>query len=136
MVIKDRNKEMSKDGNKDILWADIALSCEYNQNGGGDDQDYVRIHRGLRARLTSHIGRAKVLVELATRHARRSASSSLIWHDHRKLHDKSMVLLPLFGCCQRRVRFYRRACTLFSFKLALNRHEWISNMLREHNLGA
>jgi hypothetical protein len=46
---------MSKDGNKDILWADIALSCEYNQNDGGDDQDDVRIHRGLRARLTSHI---------------------------------------------------------------------------------
>jgi hypothetical protein len=36
-----------------------------------------------------------VLVELATRYARRSASSSLIWHHHRKFYDKSMVLLPL-----------------------------------------
>ena len=40
LVLKDGIKE-------DILWADIALSCEYKRKDGGDDIDDVRIHRGL-----------------------------------------------------------------------------------------
>ena len=48
LVLKDRTREMSKDGKKeDILWADIALSCEYKRKNGGDDLDDVRIHQGL-----------------------------------------------------------------------------------------
>jgi hypothetical protein len=50
LVLKDREKAMSKNGKKeDIPWADIALSCEYKRNDGGDDSDLddVRIHRGL-----------------------------------------------------------------------------------------
>jgi hypothetical protein len=58
------------------------------------------------------LGRAKVLVELATRYARRPASSILIWYHHPKFHVKSMVLLPLLRCCQREVRFYRCASIL------------------------
>ena len=38
-----------------------------------------------------------MLVELATHHARRPASSSRVWSDHRKLHDKGVVLLPLLA---------------------------------------
>jgi hypothetical protein len=48
LVLKNRNKEMSKDGNKeDILWVDIALSCEYKRKDGVDDLDDVRFHQGL-----------------------------------------------------------------------------------------
>ncbi|KAF8493938.1 hypothetical protein F5888DRAFT_1720628 [Russula emetica] len=40
LVLKDRNKVMSKDGKKeDIFWADITLSCEYKQKDGRDDLD-------------------------------------------------------------------------------------------------
>jgi hypothetical protein len=31
---------------KDILWADIAQSCEYNQKDGAGDLDNVRIISG------------------------------------------------------------------------------------------
>jgi hypothetical protein len=54
------------------------------------------------------LGRAKVLVELATHYAGRSASSIRIRHDHRKFHDKSVVLLPFLGRCQQGIQFYRR----------------------------
>jgi hypothetical protein len=48
LVLKNRNKEMSKDGKKeDILWVDIALSCEYKRKDGVDDLDDVRFHQGL-----------------------------------------------------------------------------------------
>jgi hypothetical protein len=47
-VLKHRDKEMLKDGEKeDILWADIALSCEYKRKDGGDDLDDVCIIKGL-----------------------------------------------------------------------------------------
>jgi hypothetical protein len=59
LVLKDRTKKLAKDGRKeDILWADIALSCEYKRKDGVDDLDDVRIHRGpfiSRGRLISHI---------------------------------------------------------------------------------
>jgi hypothetical protein len=44
LVLKDEEKE-------DILWADIALSCEYKRKDGGDDLDDVRIHQRLSYRL-------------------------------------------------------------------------------------
>jgi hypothetical protein len=47
LVLKDSGKEMSKNGKeKDILWADIVLSCKCKRNDGGDDLDLddVRIH--------------------------------------------------------------------------------------------
>jgi hypothetical protein len=48
LVLKDREKEMSKDGKKEnIRWADIVLSCEYKRNGGDEDLNDVRIHQGL-----------------------------------------------------------------------------------------
>jgi hypothetical protein len=48
LVLKDRNKDMSKDGKReDILWADIALSCEYKLKDGDEEIDDVRIHQGL-----------------------------------------------------------------------------------------
>jgi hypothetical protein len=58
LVLKDRTKEMLKDGEKeDICWADIALSCEYKREDGGNDSDDVRIHQTWISltRLTSHI---------------------------------------------------------------------------------
>ena len=58
-ILKDRNKEISEDGKKEvILWSDIALSCEYKKDDGNDDLNDVGIHRGAlisRARLISHI---------------------------------------------------------------------------------
>ncbi len=48
LVLKNRDKELSKDGKKeDILWADIVLSCEYKRKDGVDDLDDVRIHQGF-----------------------------------------------------------------------------------------
>jgi hypothetical protein len=48
LVLKDRIKQMPKDGKKeDILWADIALSCEYKRIDEYDDLDNVRIPQGL-----------------------------------------------------------------------------------------
>jgi hypothetical protein len=45
LVFKDRNRKMSKDGKmEDVLWADIALSCEYKPNDGDEDLNDVRIH--------------------------------------------------------------------------------------------
>jgi hypothetical protein len=47
-VLKDRIKKMLKDGVKEkILWADIALSCEYKRKDGSDDLDDVRLQRRL-----------------------------------------------------------------------------------------
>jgi hypothetical protein len=40
LVLKDAKKE-------DILWADIALSCEYKREDGDGDLDDVCIHQGL-----------------------------------------------------------------------------------------
>jgi len=113
LVFKDRVNVTSDDGRREaIFWADIALSCEYKRKDGVDDLDDVRIHQGLCYRLLGSLpilGRAKVLVELATRHARRSTSPSLVWHHHRKFHDKNMVLLPLLRYRQRHIRFYQCA---------------------------
>jgi hypothetical protein len=48
LVLKDRNKKMSKDGKKeDVHWADIALSCEYNRDDTWFDLNDVGIHRGF-----------------------------------------------------------------------------------------
>ena len=49
LVPKDRNKEMSKERkSEDILWADIALSCEYKRKDGDMDLlDDVCIHQGI-----------------------------------------------------------------------------------------
>ena len=48
LVLKDRNKKRTKYGkNEDILWADIALSCEYKRKDGVDELDDARIHHGL-----------------------------------------------------------------------------------------
>ena len=44
--------------------------------------------------------RAQVFVEHAARHAERSLSPSHVWHDRRKFHDETLVLLPILGCCQ------------------------------------
>ena len=47
LVLKDRNRGMSKTGNKEnILWADIALSCEYKRKDGDEDFNDVHIHHG------------------------------------------------------------------------------------------
>jgi hypothetical protein len=59
------------------------------------------------------LGCAKSVVEHATHYARRSASSSYIWYDHRKFYDKNLVLLPLFCCGQRAIRFH--GCTFIHF---------------------
>jgi hypothetical protein len=78
LVSKDAKKE-------DILWADIVLSCEYKREDGDGDLDDVCIHQGLYRVLGSlllMLECAKVPVELATCHGRRSASSSLVWHHH------------------------------------------------------
>ena len=46
-VRKDR-VSLTKDGTReDILWADIALSCEYKKKDGHEDLDDVRTHRGF-----------------------------------------------------------------------------------------
>jgi hypothetical protein len=112
LVLKDRNEKES------LRWADIVLSCEYKRKEGIDDLDDVRIHQGHRRSVLGSpltLGRAKMLVEFATRHARRSAPSSYIWYDHREYYDKNLVLLPLLGCGQRAVRFY--GCTfVYLFK--------------------
>ena len=48
LVLKDRNKRMSKIGKREnILWADIALLCEYKRKDSEKDLDDVRIHQGL-----------------------------------------------------------------------------------------
>ena len=48
MVLKDRNKEMSKDRkSEEILWADIALSCEYKRKDRDMDLNDVCIHQGI-----------------------------------------------------------------------------------------
>ena len=48
LMQKDRNKEMSKERkSEDILWADIALSCEYKWKDGDMDLDDVCIHQGI-----------------------------------------------------------------------------------------
>jgi hypothetical protein len=48
LVLKDRHKRMSKDGKKEnILWADIALSCEYKRNDTCFDLNDVGILRWL-----------------------------------------------------------------------------------------
>ena len=48
LVLKDRTTKRTKDGkNEDILWADVALSCEYKRKDGVDELDDVRIHHGL-----------------------------------------------------------------------------------------
>jgi hypothetical protein len=40
LVVKDRKNAMLKDGKKEhIHWADIALSCEYKKEDGGDELD-------------------------------------------------------------------------------------------------
>ena len=88
---------------------------EYKREDGSNDLDDVRIHPGISYRVLGSLlilERAKVLVELTTRHGRRSASPSLIWHHHRKFHDMTMVLLPLLRCRQRGVRFYLCASIL------------------------
>ena len=47
LVLKDRNKKLTKDGkNEDILWADVALSCEYKRKDGVEELDDVCIHHG------------------------------------------------------------------------------------------
>jgi hypothetical protein len=44
-LLKDRNIVMSKDGKReDILWDDVALSCEYKRNDSDADLENVRIH--------------------------------------------------------------------------------------------
>ena len=46
LVLKDQNKGISKTGKRgDILWADIALSCEYYQNDSDGDYSDVRINQ-------------------------------------------------------------------------------------------
>ena len=40
LVLKDAKKE-------GILWADVAVSCEYKREDGDSDLDDVRIHHGL-----------------------------------------------------------------------------------------
>jgi hypothetical protein len=52
LVLKTRNREVSKTGaREDILWGDIAVSCEYKQGNGEMDIDDVRIRRGLLHRV-------------------------------------------------------------------------------------
>ena len=46
-VLKHRDKVMLPDETEDIHWADIALSCEYKLEDGGNELDDVRIHQGL-----------------------------------------------------------------------------------------
>ena len=115
LVLKDRSKVMSKGGRKeDILWGDIVLSWEYRRKGGVNELDDVRIHQVLLYRVLCRLlipGRTEVLVELSTHHGRRSASSSHIWLDHRKLQDKGVVLLPHLARCQRAIQFY--SCASF-----------------------
>ena len=47
MVLKGRNNVISKPG-EDILWADIALSCEYRQEDGDEDLSDVCTHEKFR----------------------------------------------------------------------------------------
>ena len=48
LVLRDRHKMMSKDGKEEnILWGDIALSCEHKRNDTWFDINDVGIHRGL-----------------------------------------------------------------------------------------
>lgn len=73
-----------------------------------DDLDDVRIHQGAlisRARLTSHIRTCESASGACNTSCERSPSSSVIWHDYRKLHDKSMVLLSLLALCSEPVDF-------------------------------
>ena len=60
-VLRNRDKKTSKDGKgEDILWSDIALSCEYKRGDGSDDLNDVRIHQG------SLISRAKLIYHIRT----------------------------------------------------------------------
>ena len=48
LVLRDRHKMMSNDGKEEnILWGDIALSCEYKRNDTWFDLNDVGIHQGL-----------------------------------------------------------------------------------------
>jgi hypothetical protein len=95
LVPKDRKKVERDEEKENLRWADVALSmsvfplvltsCEYKRKDGHCDLGDVRVHLRLKypvLGLLLILGRAKVPVELATRHARRSTSSRLIWHDH------------------------------------------------------